>query len=205
MRTNGERLHTGARLRLMLEKKPITAESDQVLIHGCRRGSPAAWEQLLKKYERLVFSVPVGYGLSEDDAADVMQLTFSSLMRSLDRLHEDSRLGAWLVTVARHHTWRMLARNSRESASVSAVHTEDAVLLSNDGAGTIEHWELAEWLNHGLSLIGRPCRDLLLALYFDPKQPSYAEVAKRLDMPVGSIGPTRGRCLQRLKRVLGDP
>jgi RNA polymerase sigma factor (sigma-70 family) len=190
---------------MRLKKKSIMAESDRVLIQGCRNGNPAAWERLLDKYERLVFSIPVSYGLSQDDAADVMQLTFASLVRSLDRLQEDSRLGAWLVTVARHHTWRLLGRNRRETASAGVVHAEEAVLLSNDGAGTVEHWELAEWLNHGLSMIGKPCRDLLFALYFDLEQPTYAEVAARLNMPVGSIGPTRARCLQRLKRVLGDP
>jgi RNA polymerase sigma factor (sigma-70 family) len=188
----------------MLKKRLITPESDRDLIRGCREGKPDAWKRLLNKYERLVFSVPVSYGLSDDAAADVKQLTFVSLIRSLDRLQEDSRLGAWLVTVARHHTWRLLDRNRRETAIEGVGHTEDAVLLTNDGAGTIEHWELAEWLNNGLSLIGGPCRDLLLALYFDPEQPSYAEVAARLDMPVGSIGPTRARCLQRLKQVLGD-
>ena len=188
----------------MLKKRLSTAESDQDLIHGCREGRPDAWERLLSKYERLVFSVPVRYGLSDDDAADVTQLTFASLIQTLDRLREDSRLGAWLVTVARHHTWRLLGRNRRETAIEGVGHTEDAVLLTHDGAGTTEHWELAEWLNHGLSLIGRPCRDLLLALYFDPGQPSYAEVATRLNMPVGSIGPTRGRCLQRLRQVLDD-
>jgi RNA polymerase sigma factor (sigma-70 family) len=189
----------------MLQKKPITSESDRVLIHGCRRGSPVAWERLLDKYERLVISVPIRYGLSQDDAADVMQLTFASLVRNLDRLQEDSRLGAWLVTVARHHSWRLLARNRRETAGPGVVRAaEEAVRLGDDGAGTIEHWELTEWLNHGLSLIGKPCRDLLFALYFDLEQPSYAEVAARLNMPVGSIGPTRARCLQRLKRALGD-
>jgi RNA polymerase sigma factor (sigma-70 family) len=188
----------------MLQKKHVTSESDRVLIHACRRGSPVAWERILDKYERLVFSVPIRYGLSQDDAADVMQLTFASLVQSLDRLQEDSRLGAWLVTVARHHTLRLLARNRRETGGAGVVHAEEAVRLGNDGAGTIEHWELAEWLNHGLSLIGKPCRDLLFALYFDLEQPSYAEVAARLNMPVGSIGPTRARCLQRLKRALGD-
>jgi RNA polymerase sigma factor (sigma-70 family) len=159
----------------------------------------------MNKYERLVFSVPLRYGLSADDAADVAQLTFASLIEALDRLREDSRLGGWLVTVARHHTWRLLRRNGRETAIADVDGTEGAVQLTNDGAErTIEHWEIAEWLNHGLSLIGEPCRDLLLALYLEPGQPSYTEVAARLGMAVGSIGPTRARCLRRLKQILDD-
>ena len=189
---------------MTLKKEFISLESDWDLIHGCREDRPDAWQQLLDRYERLVFSVPLRYGLSDADAADVTQLTFASLIQTLDRLQEDSRLGAWLVTVARHHSWRLLGRNRREIALEDVGRMEDTLLITNDGAETIENWELAEWLNHGLSLIGGPCRDLLLALYFDLEQPSYAEVAARFNMPVGSIGPTRARCLQRLKQVLGE-
>ena len=76
-------------------------------------------------------------------------------------------------------------------------------MLANTGTDDVERWELAEWLDHGLSLVGKPCRDLLFALYLDPEQSSYAEVAARLGMAVGSVGPTRIRCLKRLKQVLG--
>ena len=78
----------------MLKKKLSTAASDQDLIHGCREGRPDAWERLLSKYERLVFSVPVRYGLSDDDAADVTQLTFASLIQTLDWTG-CGRIAAW--------------------------------------------------------------------------------------------------------------
>ena len=68
----------------------------------------------------------------------------------------------------------------------------------------VEHWELTEWLDHGLIMIGEPCRDLLSALYLEPEQPSYAEVAARMGMAVGSVGPTRIRCLERLRQVLDE-
>ncbi|HET7273519.1 MAG TPA: hypothetical protein VFI90_20795, partial [Rubrobacter sp.] len=68
----------------------------------------------------------------------------------------------------------------------------------------VEQWELSEWLDHGLLLVGEPCKNLLSALYLDPEQPSYAQVAGRLGMAIGSIGPTRIRCLKRLRRVLGE-
>ena len=120
-----------------------------------------AWQKLLDKYERIVFSVPRRYGLSVDDAADVTQLTFTILVENMDKLPEDSRLGGWLTTVARRHTW-----------------------------------------NQGLSKLGELCRNLLFALYLDPEQPSYAQVATRLNMAVGSVGPTRIRCLERLRRAM---
>jgi RNA polymerase sigma factor (sigma-70 family) len=180
--------------------------SDQDLILRCRRGSVGAWHQLLNKYEGLVYSIPLRYGLSRHDAADIAQVTFTILIQSLDNLAEDSRLGPWLVTVARRHTWRLLQRNRRESSNEHLEGTdvaESAVLLGKSDADSIEHWELSEWLEAGLAKIGEPCRELLLALYFQPEQSSYTEVAERLGRPVGSIGPTRARCLKRLRQVLG--
>ena len=160
---------------------------------------------MLNKYERLVYSIPLRYGLARDDAADIAQITFTILIQSLDGLSEDSRLGPWLATVARRHTWRLLERNRREAASERLEDTdiaESAVLLGKSDAESIEHWELTEWLDAGLSKISEPCRKLLLALYFQPERSSYAEVAERLGMPVGSIGPSRARCIKRLKQML---
>lgn len=176
--------------------------SDRDLILACRAGKTGAWRSLLSKYERLVFSVPLNYGLSRDDAADIAQITFTILIQSLDSLREDSRLGPWLGTVARRHTWRLLERKRRERTGNQRDVAESTTLLGKDGDDSIERWESIESLHQGLSLIDEPCRNLLLALYFDPEQPSYAEVAARLSVPVGSIGPTRARCLEKLKRVL---
>jgi DNA-directed RNA polymerase specialized sigma24 family protein len=112
-------------------------------------------------------------------------------------------LGAWLTTVARRHTWRRLDRKRREEVGWYGSSSEK-ILLADTGTEDIERWELTEWLANGLTLVGKPCRDLLSALYLDPKQPSYAEVAARLGMAVGSVGPTRIRCLKRLRRALGE-
>jgi RNA polymerase sigma factor (sigma-70 family) len=178
--------------------------SDQDLIRHCRKGDVGAWRRLLARYERLVFSIPRRYGLSREDAADITQLTFTILFQSLDDLPEDSSLGAWLTTVARRHTWRLLDRNRREAAVERGNPSEDSTPLGNDSTEEVERWELTQWLDYGLSLVGEPCRDLLSALYLEPEQPSYAQVAARLGMAVGSIGPTRIRCLKRLRQVLGD-
>jgi RNA polymerase sigma factor (sigma-70 family) len=183
------------------------AGPDRDLILGCRQGSTGAWQQLLNKYKGLVYSIPLRYGLSRDDAADIVQLTFTILVQSMDKLPEDSRLGSWLATVARRHTWRLLERNRRESASERLEGTdiaESAVVLGKSDADSIEHWELTEWLDAGLSKIGERCRELLLALYFQPERSAYAAVAARLGIPIGSIGPRRARCLKSLRQVLSE-
>ena len=93
-----------------------------------------------------------------------------------------------------------------QAALVEAAGLQKAVEREGFYTGTddVERWELTEWLDHGLSLVGKPCRDLLFALYWDSKQPTYAEVAARLGMAVGSVGPTRIRCLKRLRQVLSE-
>lgn len=173
-------------------------ETDHDLIRACRAGDPRAWERLLDKYERLVFSISLNYGLTMDDAADVTQITFTILLQNLKTLPDGIHLASWLATVARRHTWRFLARNRRED-----VNPEED-LAGNETLGGIvdpsEGWELAEWLNYGLSTLDERCRQLLLALYFDAEQPSYAQVADHLKIPVGSIGPTRARCLEQMKQ-----
>jgi RNA polymerase sigma factor (sigma-70 family) len=175
-------------------------QPDRDLIRACRSGDARAWERLLDKYERLVFSISLNYGLTTDDAADVTQITFTILLQNLKTLPDEIRLSSWLATVARRHTWRLLARNRREAVN------PDEDLAGNEALGGIvdnkERWELAEWLSQGLSLLDEHCRRLLLALYFDAEQPSYAHVADQLKMPIGSIGPTRARCLEQMRRNL---
>ena len=190
---------------MFVKSEHNAVDSDRDLIQRCRQGSTSAWQMLLNRYERLVYSIPLRYGLSRDDAADIAQITFTILIQSMDSLSEDSRLGPWLVTVARRHTWRLMERNRRTIASEHLDDTslaESVALLGKSDADSIEHWELTEWLEAGLSKIDERCRDLLLALYFQPERSSYAEVGARFNMPTGSIGPTRARCLERLKQTL---
>ncbi|MGI8910229.1 MAG: hypothetical protein ACR2JR_06710, partial [Rubrobacteraceae bacterium] len=104
--------------------------------------------------------------------------------------------------VARRHTWRLMERSRRESTGREEDLAASAALLG--GEKPSDRWEIIDWMEQGLSKVGDPCRKLLIALYFDERQPSYVEVAERLDMPVGSIGPTRARCLQRMRRALGE-
>jgi RNA polymerase sigma factor (sigma-70 family) len=175
-------------------------QTDRDLIRACRSGDARAWERLLDKYERLVYSISLNYGLTTDDAADVTQITFTILLQNLNTLPDEIHLSSWLATVARRHTWRLLARNRRES-----VNPDEDLARNEALEGTVddrERWELAEWIIQGLNMLDDRCRQLLLALYFDAEQPSYADVADRLNMPVGSIGPTRARCLKRLRQSL---
>jgi len=177
------------------------AGSDWDLIQSCRQGDEQAWKQVVSEYKRLVFSIPLNYGLNQHDAADIAQLTFLMLMQGLDNLNEESHLGGWLATVARRNTWHVIERRRRENVGNEAL-SENIHLLDEASEREKERWELINWLNDGLSQLDEPCRALLQALYFDPQQPSYSDVAERFGLAVGSIGPTRARCLGRLKEIM---
>jgi RNA polymerase sigma factor (sigma-70 family) len=171
------------------------APSDSELLTACRAGDQDAWEFLLERYERLVFSVALRNGVTRDDAADITQMTFVALLESIEKLREEQRVASWLMSVARRLAWRQRRRTEQERLPVEPVNWPEDPIAA---------WERVAVLHEGLQQLGRACRDLLLALYFDPAAPSYAEVAERLGRPIGGIGPMRARCLQRLRALLGE-
>jgi RNA polymerase sigma factor (sigma-70 family) len=176
--------------------------TDWELIVGCREGHVGAWEQLVSRYERLIYSIALSYRLTREDAADVAQTAFLALFRSLGGLREETRLSAWLATVAHRQSRRLLQSRRYEQPDTLDTLDELAPLIGAPDSNPMERWELVEWLDHGMSALNERCRRLLLALYFDSAEPSYAEVAATLGIPVGSIGPSRARCLAHLKAAL---
>lgn len=169
--------------------------TDAELLERCRRRDAAAWRLLVARYERLVYSVALRNGLTAEDAADVTQTTFVALIDALHRLRDEDRLASWLMTVARRQSWRI--RNDRRRG----VSLDDVAEQAED---PLADWATVTVLHDGLAQLGGICRDLLLALYFDPDEPSYAEIAERFGRSIGGIGPLRGRCLQKLRVIIED-
>jgi RNA polymerase sigma factor (sigma-70 family) len=165
-------------------------------VRRCARGDAEAWDQLVARYERLVFSVALRNGLSREDAAEVTQTTFIALLESIGDLREEERLAFWLMTVARRQSWRLRARQARLQP-----WTDDHEAADEE---PISHWERVAVLHDGLAQLGSPCRDLLFALYFDPAAPSYAQIARRLGRAIGGLGPLRARCLEKLRALVGE-
>jgi RNA polymerase sigma factor (sigma-70 family) len=161
-----------------------------------------AWQSLYDRYEGLVFSIPLTIGLGRDDASDVVQNVFTHLIERLDSLQDGASVGGWLATVARREAWQMVARRRREPASDDIERQIPALLTQ--GVNHFDQWERVQWLQYGLRCLDERCRGLLMALYFSGDEPTYSAVADRLGMPVGSVGPSRARCLQRLRDILRD-
>lgn len=168
---------------------------DLELLTACRAGDPEAWELLVERYERLVFSVALRNGVTREEAADITQMTFIALLESIGKLREEQRVASWLMSVARRLAWRQRRRSDRERLGLEGVSWPDDAIAT---------WERVAVIQEGLQRLGRACRDLIQALYFDPASPSYAAVAERLGRPIGGIGPMRARCLQRLRSLLGE-
>ena len=177
---------------------PSHLDTDR-LLDACRQGDAKAWDALVERYQRLVYAVALREGLSEDDAADATQSTFEALLRSLDRITDSTAIGSWLTCVARRAAWRQ--RNGQRKEN-SILHSDVAPIMAEANDDEIGDNDRLLWVYESLLELGEPCRQLITALYFDPAEPSYEEIAERAGRPVGSIGPTRARCLERLRSVL---
>ena len=174
---------------------------DEQLIDACRNGDEGAWNALVERYERLVYTVPTRYGLTPAEIDDVFQSVWFSLLRNLDKLREPDRVSAWLVTTARRECWE-----HRRGADYERSVTTDFDNMSIDIDGDemppeelVSEYRQHESLRQAIDKLQDRCRRLLWLLYFDAPIPSYAEVAEKLDMPIGSIGPMRARCLKKLR------
>lgn len=171
----------------------MTSSSDDDLIRGCREQDTHSWNQLVARYERLVFSVARGNGLDDEDSSDVTQMTFLELFSSLDKIQDSSRIRFWLMTVARRQSWRV--RNQRRKVTPLDSIPE----LSEE---PLEDWLNSHAVREAAASLSEAHQKLLTALFFDPSQPSYKEIAAMMGRSVGSLGSMRGRALDKLRETL---
>lgn len=182
-----------------------TSPSDTVLLLACRNGDATAWETLVNRYQRLVYTVPRRAGLGEDLAADVFQKVFLKLFEQLGKIERPERLSAWLVTTARRETWAMIRREQPAGKLTQLddqAEMEELVEPSVLPDEQLEQLEEQHMVRLALGDLDDRCRRLLTMLFYSLESPSYALVAAELGVPEGSIGPTRARCLQRLRKAL---
>jgi RNA polymerase sigma factor (sigma-70 family) len=188
---------------------------DAALVARCRTGDATAWAALVQRYQRLVYAIVRRLGDDEQQAADVFQAVFTRLLQHLPRLEQPERLRAWIVTTARREAWRLRRQQRRfvplpdeegpaldEPASPWAGGADPA-----SDPGPEDQWQALQELHQVREAVARlsPACQRLIALLFDGDDaPSYQEAARQLGMPVGSLGPNRGRCLARLRALLAE-
>lgn len=181
--------------------------SDESLVLACRRGNADAWDALVNRYQRLIYTVPRRAGLDEDQAAEVFQRTFVKLLENLGRIRQPESIHAWLVTTARRETLQLIREEyaggslSPRKENLDDGPTSEAIPDDNPLPGeTLELLEDQHLVRTAIAAMDERSRDLLTLLYYHPH--SYAEIAALLDIPEGSLGPTRARCLEKLRRLL---
>lgn len=170
---------------------------DATLVAGCLAGRQDAWDALVDRHARLVRSVPRRYGLGDSDADDVAQAVFLQLHRRLETLRDADRLTSWLITTAHRESWRV----GRARPDLADHLAETIADVGQPDAGDAARWERSDAVRRGLAELGGRCEALLVRLFRD-ERPDYEAIARELDMPVGSIGPTRARCFSKLAPIL---
>jgi len=172
------------------------------LVRSAAAGDRAAWERLVDQYSRLLWAMTRDFKLAESDAADVVQATWLRLLEHIDRIEYPERIGSWLATTARHECLRHLAAGKRVMV-VQDDHDafSDAAGHQPDVDERLLAEERAQAVREALLTLPSRSQQLLEMLMADPPV-SYTEISDQLGVPIGSIGPTRGRCLERLRLVL---
>lgn len=182
----------------------LSCRSDEELITACLAGDQAAWDTLVGRYERLVYTVPIRFGLTQVEVEDVFQTVWLLLVKKLPGLRQPDRLAAWLVTTARRECWQR--RRGQDYHRLSFVAPDslpaESWVEEQSTEELLSSYEEHRHLQDALAQLGEPCRRLLQTLYSDQADPSYSDIASRLNIPIGSIGPTRARCLKKLRQLM---
>ena len=173
--------------------------ADWALVAAARNGDPAAWRALLERYDGLILAICRAHGLRAADAADVRQTTWLRAVERLGRLRDPHRIKAWLVTVARNECLRLLRLAARVEPFDEADEPAHPDVSALPEARVLAR-ERDDAVRAALAVL--PERDrTLIALLYSESAPRYAEIGRELRMPVGSIGPSRSRVLERLRRA----
>jgi RNA polymerase sigma factor (sigma-70 family) len=171
------------------------------LVRQAANGDKHAWERLVDQYARLIWSITREFKLVESDAADVVQTTWMRLIEHIDRIQHPERVGSWLAATARNECLRVLAARKKIVLAHEDVAFDAPVEQGPEIDEALLAEERAEVVRKAVAHLPRRWQRLMELLMADPPV-SYAEISDELGLPIGSIGPTRGRCLARLRVLL---
>lgn len=172
---------------------------DASLVERLRQGDGRAWETVVLRYRRLVYAIPTRCGLTPEESDEVFQNTFTRLVERLDTIRDPSLVRAWLVTTARRLSLDSAGRRKAlpDSEEILATIPDRAPLAAEE----VARLEDQHFVRQAFERLPERCRALLDLLYYATDEPSYEAIGQRLGIPVGSIGPTRARCLGKLIRL----
>jgi RNA polymerase sigma factor (sigma-70 family) len=176
---------------------------DTRLVKECLAGNEEAWSQLIAKYKALIYSVPVKFGLPQQEAAEVFQATCVELLQRLPELRKTRALPKWLALVAHHQCYRWKRQQQRlvSRDSESGLPEPETPAIADN---VLQQTQEEHMLREALTGLTPQCRRLMEMLFFETPPRPYVEVAARLGLETGSIGFTRQKCLLRLRRRLNE-
>jgi len=180
---------------------PTRLATPEELVARAIEGDRAAWETLVDLYSGLIWSVTRQFRLCDADAADVAQTAWMRLLEHIDRLRDASRIGPWLATTARRECLRTVAHRRRVVLTGDEGDLDRVDHAQTDLDASLLAVERSQDVGSAVAQLPQRWRDIMLLLTADPPTP-YEEIALRLQVPIGSIGPTRRRCLRRLEALL---
>ena len=177
--------------------------SDEKLIGKCLHGDEKAWSDLVERYKNFVYTIIVRSGIGSGPAADIFQSVWLDTCKDLPKLRNRGAFKPWLKSVTLHRCYRWKDRQDRERLGQAELRSE---IAANPGASEpdwVGEVERQQFVREAIRRLTSRCRELIRQLFFvEPKKP-YRELAKHLGVATGSIGFIRGRCLQRMRRILG--
>jgi RNA polymerase sigma factor (sigma-70 family) len=172
-------------------------------LERARAGERGALDEAVRELNPLLWHVARGQGLASEEAADVVQTAWLALLRRLDAIRSPQALTAWLVTTVRREAWQVRDRSRRlvpDEAALDDVRDPDPEPVERL---LVDERDRVLWTH--FQRLSERCRTLLRVVA-QVRRPDYAAMAEALGMPHGSIGPTRGRCLAKLREMLlADP
>ena len=180
--------------------------SDADLVRDCRSGSQSAWDELIARYQRLIYAIPRRAGLSDEQSADVFQEVFLTLFEKLDEIQQPEKIRSWIVTTAKFKTWAtvrgskgMYSPETDEEMEREMANIADAAPLADQ---TLIELEQQHLMRTALILLEERCQKIISMLYLRSSAASYSEVAAEVGVGETSISPLRSRCLKKLEKLL---
>jgi RNA polymerase sigma factor (sigma-70 family) len=184
-------------------KLPAAVWNDTRLVRECLSGNEQAWSLLIEKYKALIYSIPVKYGLPPQEAADIFQATCMELLTRLPQLREPGALPKWLMQVAYHQCYRWKRQSQRMVSRDTQPDLPEAETPAVAEA-LVQQTQEEQMLREAMAVLAPKCRRLIELLFFETPSRPYREVASELGLAVGSIGFTRQKCIDRLRRRLSE-
>jgi RNA polymerase sigma factor (sigma-70 family) len=180
----------------------VSDRSDPELIQACIEGDGAAWEILVNRYKRLVYSIPFKWGLQREDAMEIFQAVWLDCFQELRLLRDVDRLQAWLVRIAVRKCYRFKEKTKADPATVEIMENDQS---ADDPTGDlIQRLDQEHMIRTAIEKLSPRCKQVIQALFFEEPFPSYAAIASRLGLSPNSVGFTRDRCLERLGKLLQE-